>query len=112
MKNEEEYSWRGINNMPVKVSNSTIYLGRDGRKDVEETRQIKLSGLPMGIEVEDLKEWLSWYGEVKSDIMMKKVSKDGTLKNIGGIIDASNVEVKMDIVLDFRERESSWRECL
>ena len=62
-------------------------------------------GFPPDVNIEDLKEWLSWFGEIQSNIKLKKIKQDEVLKNIGGIKDVSTLEVSMKVARDFREKE-------
>ena len=55
-------------------------------------------GFPPDVNIEDLKEWLSWFGEIQSNIKLKKIKQDEVLKNIGGIKDVSTLEVSMKVV--------------
>ena len=62
-------------------------------------------GPPPDVNIEDLKEWLSRFGEIQSNTKMKKIKQVEALKNIGGIRDVSTLEVSMKAVRDPREKE-------
>ena len=55
--------------MPVKVSNSAINLGKDDCRERFELRLVKLGGLLMETEANNLKELLSFSGEVKGWVL-------------------------------------------
>ena len=78
-------------------------MGRDDRGKNSDIKLVKLTGIPMNICVNDLKEWLCFYGTIESDIYAREIKGKDQLKNMDGILDFSNLEVKMKIQQDFRD---------
>ena len=97
-------NWRKIGSHPVKVSSSTIYLGVSDKLKGNEIK-IRLSGIPPQMNREEIVEWLSWYGTIKSNLKIRKIVGNDSLKNVNGLIDRTIVEVNMELVRDFREKE-------
>ena len=104
MKNEKKVKWRKLGSCPVKVSSSTIYVGVAEKLNSDQIR-VKLSGVPPQMKREELVEWLSSFGSIKSDLKIKKIVGNECLRNVDGLVDRTHVEVIMDLKRDFRERE-------
>ena len=96
--------WRTIWDFPVKVSNSAVYLGKSDSNN-SDVVQVKLTGVPVWMEREELLEWLSWFGQVVSNFKIKRIQEGDPLNNAGGLIDMTGLEVEMILNRHFRERE-------
>ena len=72
--------WRNAWDFPVKVSNSAVYLGKSdpNRSDVV---QVKLTGIPVWMEREELVEWLSWFGQIVGNLRIKRIQEGDPLNN-------------------------------
>ena len=65
-ENINDLKWRNVRDMPIKVSNNTIYLGIN--ESEEKNIKVKLSGIPPWVNRDDINEWLSYFCQVKSNI--------------------------------------------
>ena len=96
--------WRTVWDFPVKVSNSAIYLGKNEPNNTD-TVQVKLTGIPVWMEREEIVEWLSWFGQVVSNLKVKRIQEGDPLNNAGGLLDVTGLEVEMILARHFREKE-------
>ena len=67
--------------------------------------KIRISGVPPNMKREEIIEWLSWYGTVKSDLKVKKIRGNDELLNVDGLVDRTTIDVIMELERDFREKE-------
>ena len=61
--------------------------------------------MPADATAEDIVEWISLYGEVKENITRRKVKKVEPLTNIGGVVDATTMEVTIKLDAEMRDKE-------
>ena len=111
-QNSIDSEWRNSKHFPVKVSNTAIYMGLDERSVRGEITKVKLTGVPPRFTFNDIVSWLSWYGEIKDNIVVHQVKKAAPFNNIGGIVDITGMEVKMFLNRHFREKEFVEGHCI
>lgn len=109
---EEVDNWNKVGGFPIKVSSTAIYLGATVKNKSEGIKKVKLSGVPPWVSSQTLVRWLSFFGEVRSNIRVKQIKKTEVLNNIGGVIDLTNMEVDVKLTRDLREKEYLDGDCI